>query len=132
MIDHEKIHRYLIWLANQVTLDEDVDYLLKEKLKRFHMSLASQISWDNLTVEDVKTLGFLYYDDESAEDYDLYLIPAYLHAVIPEGVTLQTIHGESFQYDPLHTPYSTFYGFMAYGVLIKSTNKEISKECLKT
>lgn len=128
MIDHEKIHRYLIWLANQVTLDEDIDYLLKEKLKRFHKSVASQISWDELTVEDVRNLGFLYYDSESVGDYELYLIPAYLHAVIPEGITLHTIYGESFQYDPVHTPYTTFYGFMAYGVLIKSTNEETTKE----
>lgn len=128
MIDHEKIHRYLIWLANQVTLDEDIDYLLKEKLKRFHKSVSSQIFWEDLTVDDVRTLGFLYYDSESTADYDLYLIPAYLHAIIPEGITLQTIYGESFQYDPVNTPYTTFYGFMAYGVLIKSTNEETNKE----
>lgn len=109
--------------ANQIS--ETVLYGWSDEFCRFEVGRATndflneirkEISFKNMSLEDATILGFKRWDE------DLYLIPLYLAPIIPVGLELESINGETVVFDGNNIDLDNRFGMLAYG--IRFPNKE--------
>lgn len=120
----QEIINHLTWAINK--LSETVIYknwndtsramCAEEAFGTFYGSLERNgyIDFNNLTVEEAKELRFGKWD----EDSDLWLFPLWLVPLIPEGLEVTTISGETIKYDK-NMDNDIRFGCVAYGIKIK-------------
>lgn len=80
----------------------------------FNEELAKHIDFNNLTMEECKSLRFGRWDKESS----LMLFPKYLVPLIPEGLMITFIDGTSVPYTK-NISNDTRLGRVAYGIFPK-------------
>lgn len=118
----KEIVNCLTWYANKVA--EPVQYSnwsnefrireVEKATKKFLEALKQHIDFSKLTEEDAIELGFGKWDEET----DLYLIPLYLLPILPIGIELTCIDGETIIYDGKNVDDDVRFGRIAYGITI--------------
>lgn len=107
-----EVNTYKNWSAEFKVqeLEEAYNTFYKSLLKNNHINIEA------LTIEEAKELRFSKWDEES----DLYLFPLWLVPLIPEGMEVTSINGETFKYSKENTNNDIRFGCVAYGInLIK-------------
>lgn len=122
------VTRCFMWLTNELVSFYETQKLPEElvtKMSVFYDCIGKSIDWFNLTIKDVKQLGFLNWDedDESAED-GIWFIPNWLLPVIPEGVVLYDKDGVAFVYHSKNSPKQVMYGCLTFGVKLTKQETE--------
>ena len=113
-----KILMYLRWLATGVVSDYQdnmLSPLLKAKANKFYDALEKIIKWEELTKDNALQLGFMCCDDTGTED-ELWLIPAWLYPIIPEGLVCYDMKNTQFEFHRKETPFENFYGCLRFGI----------------
>lgn len=78
--------------------------------------LKKHIDFTKLTLEEAKELRFKKWDEDMP---DLWLFPLYLVPIIPEGLEVTSINGETFKYEKDKMDNDIRFGCVAYGIEIK-------------
>lgn len=128
--------RCLKWLANAVAVDYKVNNMstqLKQKTDKFYDAIRHVIDWHNLTYKELLKLGFMNCGYEDTDPYELWLIPQWLYPIIPEGLLVEDLDRNEFEFHRHTAPYDLFYGCMKYGIKLKNesygkTLEELIKE----
>lgn len=90
-----------------------------EDLKKEYLDvLKTIIDWNNIDREDCKLLGFGRWTDEDTELKNLFLIPYYLHSIIPIGLKVCAIDGKWCEWENGFDTDVRF-GMLAYGVMVE-------------
>lgn len=123
--DSEYLTRCFRWLANELVvsyMNSTLPAPLKNKVDTFYDSVRKTIDWESLTRNDCLWLGFMnsQRDMVSAQGViqELWLIPQWLIPVIPEGICVEDIHGNRFQYYSRICDKSTQFGVLGYGLVL--------------
>lgn len=117
--DYEAITRCLRWLANAVIndyMDKSTSSLLNDKIEKFYHTVNNKIDWYNLQPKDFRALGFMSYGEN--EETDVWLIPAWMYGIVPDGLTVENIYGHSGAFNKIDFPYETFYGNLNFGIRV--------------
>ena len=124
----QEIINCLTWYANRVA--ETVEYNswsdefcrgeIREANQIFVNELQKHIDFSKLTREEAIELRFGKWDDET----DLYLIPLYLLPVIPIGIRLTSINGDTVIYDGTNIDNDIRFGCVAWGINIPEEKGE--------
>lgn len=114
-----KILQLLSWYAAKVAEPVQYNWLsdfsmreIKKTTKTFNKKLKELIDFSDLTVEDCEDLYFRKLDDKSG----IYLIPLYLLPILPIGIEVYCINGETIIYDGNNIDNDTRAGLLAYGI----------------
>ena len=92
-----------------------------EKLKRQYLDvLKGLIDWNNIDRQDCVLLNFQKWSDEDEQLKNLFLIPYYLHSIIPEGLKVWSIDGEETQWNKQKDT-DTRFGMLAYGIMVEES-----------
>lgn len=116
--DLNNIYRCFRWLATAVVTEyheNEQTSGMKIKTHKFFDSIEKFIEWDKLERDDFLTLGFMNisdYDDE----YDLWLLPAWMYDIIPNGFKLYDSNMNEFFFNRNTTPFEQQYGCLKYGI----------------
>lgn len=129
MTNYEYIEKCFRWLSTAVIDESQRDTLstaLSEKVEKFSFAVANSIDWDELTVADVKRLGFMCYGEDDFEpEKSLWLIPVWLYLAIPEGITLyKRDTDEKFIFNRRNATYTSFYGCLDYGIRFRNAHND--------
>lgn len=123
--DLNYVTRCFRWLANELVIpymDSALPAPLKNKVDTFYESIRNTIDWDALTREDCLWLGFMnsQRDMLSAQGViqELWLIPQWLIPIIPEGMYVEDVHGNRFQYNAKMCDKTTQFGVLGYGLVL--------------
>lgn len=124
----QEIINCLTWYANKVA--ETVAYdswsneycrgEIREANKIFVNEIQKDIDFYKLTRKEAIELRFGKWDDET----DLYLIPLYLLPVIPIGIRLTSINGDTVIYDGTNIDNDIRFGCLAWGINIPEEKGE--------
>lgn len=124
----QEIINCLTWYANKVA--ETVAYdswsneycrgKIREANIMFVNELHKDIDFSKLTRKEAIELRFGKWDDET----DLYLIPLYLLPLIPIGIRLTSINGDTVIYDGTNIDNDTRFGCLAWGIDIPEEKGE--------
>lgn len=90
--------------------------------------LKKHIDFTKLTLEEAKELRFKKFDEDMP---DLWLFPLYLVPIIPEGLEVTSINGETFKYEKDKMDNDIRFGCVAYGIEIKDEDKVSCVKCNK-
>ena len=80
--------------------------------------LKTIIDWNDIDREDCLLLGFGRWTDEDTYMNNLWLIPYYLHSIIPEVLKVWDIDGEETQWNKQKDT-DTRFGKLAYGIMVE-------------
>lgn len=124
-VDLHYVTRCFRWLSNELVGPYREGCLpapLKNKIDTFYDSIRSTIDWDMLTRDDCLWLGFInsQRDMISAKGViqELWLIPQWLIPVIPEGLLVEDIKGNRFEYREKVCDKTTHFGVLEYGIVL--------------
>lgn len=114
---------HFTWLTNRLAevntyknwSDKTKIQVIEEAYNNFYQSIKRYIDFEKITVEEAKSLRFGKWDDES----DLYLFPLWIIPLIPEGMEVTSISGETFKYNKETVDNDIRFGCVAYGINIK-------------
>lgn len=124
-MEKNSMYRYFRWLTGKVA-DQYLKGLLSKSLakevRKFYKSLDQSLNWDELTKEDLISLGFVLWHE--AELSDLWLIPGWLYPIIPEGLKVQTTDYHTYNFDPSILPYKPDQGYLNFGILVSKNFKK--------
>jgi hypothetical protein len=124
----KELINHLTWLANR--LSECVVWPMgetktakevKESFETFYNSMKKHpelIDWNGLTIEEARELRFQKWSDDEEEPKNLWLIPLWLYPIIPIGIKLVSIGGETIINDG-KLDADTRFGCLAYGLILK-------------
>ena len=115
------------WLANELVPYYNSKDLLIEligKVEKFYNSLDTTIDWFNLTPSEMSSLGFLNWEEEPTKG--IWFIPAWLFPIIPEGIVLYDIEGNSFEFCSKTSSKESMFGCLKYGIMLTDNNSSDS------
>ncbi|MGL5153113.1 MAG: hypothetical protein ACRC7N_21340 [Clostridium sp.] len=120
-----EIINHLTWLTNKVSEVNEFknwqnDFKVKEvegAFDKFYSSLKANkhIDLENLTVYEAEELRFCKWSDELPT---LYLFPLWIVPLIPEGMEVKSISGNTFKYSKDSADNDVRFGCVAYGIEI--------------
>lgn len=126
--DLEYVTRCFRWLTNELVIpymDNKLPSALKTKIDTFYDSVRKTVDWDSLTRDNCLWLGFMnsQRDMISAQGViqELWLIPQWLIPIIPEGMYVEDVQGNRFQYNSSTCDKTTQFGVLSYGVVLDIT-----------
>lgn len=120
-IDVEFIYRTLRWMANAIIPEYNKHTLpveLQEKIHKFYDTLRSNFDWEHLNREDCLALGFMSYGAEEHEKYETLFIPAWFYPIIPEGLWVNDLKGNRFEFHRTIHPCTYEYNTLNYGIQV--------------
>ena len=114
----EEIQNCMSWLVNSVAPYYVYKWRENKELieyyDEFYDELEKHIDFNNLTIDEALELRFKLWD----EDTDLYLFPLYLVPIIPQGIEVTSIRGETYEYDKDTADNDIRFGCVAYGLVL--------------
>ena len=114
----EEIQNCMSWLVNSVAPYYVYDWKdtkeLKESYTKFYNTLKEHIDFNNITKDEAVELRFGLWDEET----NLYLFPLYLVPLIPQGLEVTSINGETYKYDKETANNDIRFGRVAYGLVL--------------
>lgn len=126
--DLEYVTRCFRWLTNELVIpymDNKLPSSLKTKIDTFYDSVRKTVDWDSLTRDNCLWLGFMnsQRDMISAQGViqELWLIPQWLIPIIPEGMYVEDVQGNRFQYNSSTCDKTTQFGVLGYGIVLDIT-----------
>lgn len=127
-IDLEYVTRCFRWLTNELVtpyMENKLPSTLKTKVDTFYDSVRKTVDWDSLTRDNCLWLGFMnsQRDMVSAKGViqELWLIPQWMIPIIPEGMYVEDVHGNRFQYNSNVCDKTTKFGVLSYGIVLNIT-----------
>lgn len=120
----QEIVNCLVWYTNQMAAiaqysawsNEFCRKEVKENTDKFLKEIKDLIDWENLTEEEACELRFMKFNMGTEE---IWLIPLYLFPIIPKGIELTSILGDTFVYTDQELDNDTRLGCVAYGIRVK-------------
>lgn len=126
--DLEYVTRCFRWLTNELVIpymENKLPVALKTKIDTFYDSVRKTVDWDSLTRDNCLWLGFMnsQRDMISAQGViqELWLIPQWLIPIIPEGMYVEDVQGNRFQYNSATCDKTTQFGVLGYGIVLDIT-----------
>lgn len=124
----QNLIQHFTWLANSLSMgymykewdDTTVRKDMKEAYDKFYQSLQLEnnkdlINFEKLTQDEAKELGFGKWNEET----NLYLLPLYLVPLLPKGIELTYIDGETFIFDKIEDlDLDIRFGMLSFGVVL--------------
>lgn len=119
----KEVMNHLTWLVNRICEKPVWGCTVEqaEPFSTFYKSLKKNLDITKLTLEDAKELRFLRW----SEIGNLYLFPLWLVPLIPEGLMVTSIGGETFPFDE-GADLDTRFGCVAFGLNFSALGAEIS------
>lgn len=93
---------------------------LEELKKQYLSALKDVIKWDCIDRQDCILLGLKRWDDTDEKLKNLFLLPFYLHSIIPEGLKVWCIDGEETEWNKTKDT-DTRFGMLAYGIMVEES-----------
>lgn len=92
---------------------------IKESFDTFYKSAKERLKIDleELTVDELAEMRFCRWSEEKP---DLWLIPLWFVPLLPVGIELTSIFGETIVYDGNNIDLDVRFGCIAYGIIKKS------------
>lgn len=126
----EEIVNCLTWFMNRVAETTTYeswsnDYkvkAIKNASDKMYAELAKHINIETLTAEEAKELRFCKWSDEMP---NLWLFPLWMLPLIPEGMMVMDISGETYPFERATADDDIRFGCLAYGIEVKS--KDVAK-----
>lgn len=117
-----RVYSTLRWLANGIVTEyqnKSLSSELESKVDKFYYTLQGIIDWEDLTRDNLLELGFMTladYDDE----WEVWLIPAWLYPIIPDGLKVATSDLREFIFRRSECPFEVYYGALTFGLKLKN------------
>lgn len=119
MLNENYINRCLLWMMGELAdLYANDNIELPEnfntKIDTFYNCISTAIDWENLSIEDLRRLGFLNWDMDNKDS--VWFIPSWLEPIIPEGLLVYDKDGREFEFNSEEAPINVMYGCLTFGV----------------
>ena len=118
-----EVVNHLTWLVNRVCEKPVWGRAVEqtEPFRTFYKSLKKNLDITKLTLEEARELRFLRWDEHGK----LYLFPLWVVPLIPEGLMVTSIGGETFPFDD-RSDLDTRFGCVAFGLNFSDQGPEIA------
>jgi len=118
-----EVVNHLTWLVNRVCEKPVWGRAVEqtEPFRTFYKSLKKNLDITKLTLEEARELRFLRWDEHGK----LYLFPLWVVPLIPEGLMVISIGGETFPFDD-RADLDTRFGCVAFGLNFSDQGPEIA------
>lgn len=118
-----EVMNHLTWLVNRVCEKPVWGRAVEqtEPFKTFYKSLKKNLDITKLTLEEARELRFLRWDEHGK----LYLFPLWVVPLIPEGLMVTSIGGETFPFDD-RADLDARFGCVAFGLNFSDQGPEIA------
>ena len=123
--EHDLVNKAFRWLANRFIdnyIDNAMDYDTYVIFSKFYDTIKSAIDWDNLTISDVKKLGFITWAQDT-DEHIIWMIPAWLYPVIPEGISIWDSNFNMYKFNRADFPFESKYGYLSFGIKFDNTGE---------
>ena len=120
MMDIGYIARCWRWLLNSLVddyINHELTPLMQDKTSKMYAAIAPLIDWYDMSKDEATALGFMLCQD-SDSPYQLWLIPRWLYPLIPEGLTVRKMNGETFKFSRTTSTVEPFFSCLPYGIEI--------------
>ena len=118
----QELVNHFTWITNQFANLNTYNWSAKFKeqevksyFETFYNSIKKYLNLEELTVQEAKELRFQKWDDKS----DLWLFPLWVLPLIPEGMEVVTISGETIKFNRKEVDDDIRFGCLAFGVVLK-------------
>ncbi len=118
-----EVVNHLTWLVNRVCEKPVWGRAVEqtEPFRTFYKSLKKNLDITKLTLEEARELRFLRWDEHGK----LYLFPLWVVPLIPEGLMVTSIGGETFPFDD-RADLDIRFGCVAFGLNFSDQGPEIA------
>lgn len=118
-----EVMNHLTWLVNRVCEKPVWSRTVEqtEPFSTFYKSLKKNLDITKLTLEEARELRFLRWDEHGK----LYLFPLWVVPLIPEGLMVTSIGGETFPFDD-RADLDARFGCVAFGLNFSDQGPEIA------
>lgn len=121
-MNKQYINSCMRWVINELApsyINGNFTPEMSSKMSTFYDCIGNSLDWFNLTMSDVKSLGFLNCSESQEEELtSIWFIPVWLMPVIPEGITLWDRNGNPFIYKRQSCCKDVMYGCLTFGVIL--------------